>query len=62
MKNIYLIDRCRSVLSSYEIKKFKTEITKIKCQSVCSTVDVVKLGIQMMNLDKFKLLETQLDI
>lgn len=65
MKKLHLLDKNKSCISSHEISRFKSEITKQKNSPVCSaysTHDVAKAGVETMKADKFRLVKVQLDV
>lgn len=65
MRNMNLLDKRRSYLSSSNIKKYKGEITKQKNNPVCpslSTIDVAQIGVDAMKKDKFCMVKEKIDV
>ena len=65
MKRVSLLDKNRSCLSSREIKKCKSEITKQRNSPICanmSTNDVANIGVAAMRVDNFRLVKGRLDV
>lgn len=57
MNKLYLLDKFKSCISSREISKFKSEITKKKIRSVCSdcsTFDIAKAGAKTIKCNNIR--------
>lgn len=64
MREIHLLDKNRSHLSTREIKKYKEEITKQKnspCDSL-STNELALIGVEAMNKDNFCMVKEKMDV
>lgn len=51
---MYLLDKNKSVLSSAEIRKFKSQITKLKDRKISMHSNNIQAGIKAMKRDEFK--------
>ena len=51
---MYLLDKNRSVLSSAEIHKYKSQITKLKDRKISMHSNNIQAGIKAMKRDEFK--------
>lgn len=64
-KPIHLLDNRRSYMSSKEIEKYRSQIVNQDNKPVCedlSAIQVVRLGIEAMCRDRFRLVEADIDV
>lgn len=64
-RTFFILDKSRSTISKKDIKKYRSEVTKIKNSPVCSsytTAQVSDIGIRAMEKRHYRLIEGQLDV